>query len=89
MSVVGAACGLFGARMTASFTFGFCASTFRGWRSIFGMGTHAIRTSMSAPVAVIPSRYAAQRFPGKPLALISGKPMIPEGGQLFVFALEK
>ena len=31
---------------------------------------------MSAPVAVIPSRYAAQRFPGKPLALISGKPMI-------------
>ena len=31
---------------------------------------------MSAPVAVIPSRYAAQRFPGKPLALISGKPMV-------------
>lgn len=31
---------------------------------------------MSAPVAVIPSRYAAQRFPGKPLTLISGKPMV-------------
>ena len=31
---------------------------------------------MSAPVAVIPSRYAASRFPGKPLALISGKPMV-------------
>lgn len=31
---------------------------------------------MPAPVAVIPSRYAAQRFPGKPLALISGKPMV-------------
>lgn len=31
---------------------------------------------MAAPIAVIPSRYAAQRFPGKPLALISGKPMI-------------
>lgn len=31
---------------------------------------------MSAPVAVIPSRYAATRFPGKPLALISGKPMV-------------
>ena len=31
---------------------------------------------MSAPVAVIPSRYAAQRFPGKPLALINGKPMV-------------
>ena len=31
---------------------------------------------MSAPVAVIPSRYAAQRFPGKPLALIKGKPLV-------------
>jgi 3-deoxy-manno-octulosonate cytidylyltransferase (CMP-KDO synthetase) len=31
---------------------------------------------MSAPIAVIPSRYAAQRFPGKPLASICGKPMI-------------
>ena len=31
---------------------------------------------MSAPVAVIPSRYAAQRFPGKPLALINGKPLV-------------
>ncbi len=27
-------------------------------------------------VAVIPSRYAAQRFPGKPLALLRGKPMV-------------
>lgn len=27
-------------------------------------------------VCVIPSRYAAQRFPGKPLALLAGKPMI-------------
>jgi 3-deoxy-manno-octulosonate cytidylyltransferase (CMP-KDO synthetase) len=27
-------------------------------------------------VAVIPARYASQRFPGKPLALIGGKPMI-------------
>ncbi len=31
---------------------------------------------MALPVAVIPSRYAAQRFPGKPLALISGKPLV-------------
>ena len=31
---------------------------------------------MPAPVAVIPSRYAAQRFPGKPLALIRGKPLV-------------
>lgn len=31
---------------------------------------------MSLPVAVIPSRFAAQRFPGKPLALISGKPLV-------------
>lgn len=31
---------------------------------------------MSAPVAVIPARYASTRFPGKPLALIKGKPMI-------------
>ena len=28
------------------------------------------------PIAVIPARYAAQRFPGKPLALIAGKPMV-------------
>ncbi len=27
-------------------------------------------------VAVIPARYGSQRFPGKPLALIAGKPMI-------------
>lgn len=27
-------------------------------------------------VAIIPSRYHSSRFPGKPLALISGKPMI-------------
>lgn len=27
-------------------------------------------------LGVIPARYAAQRFPGKPLALIAGKPMI-------------
>lgn len=27
-------------------------------------------------LAVIPSRYAASRFPGKPLALIAGRPMI-------------
>jgi len=28
------------------------------------------------PVGVLPSRYGAQRFPGKPLALIAGVPMI-------------
>ncbi|MCZ6875653.1 MAG: 3-deoxy-manno-octulosonate cytidylyltransferase [bacterium] len=27
-------------------------------------------------LAVIPSRYASQRFPGKPLALIGGRPMV-------------
>jgi 3-deoxy-manno-octulosonate cytidylyltransferase (CMP-KDO synthetase) len=27
-------------------------------------------------IGVIPSRYAAQRFPGKPLALIRGKPLV-------------
>ena len=27
-------------------------------------------------LGVIPARYAAQRFPGKPLALIAGKPMV-------------
>jgi 3-deoxy-D-manno-octulosonate cytidylyltransferase len=27
-------------------------------------------------VAVIPARYGSQRFPGKPLAMIAGKPMI-------------
>lgn len=28
------------------------------------------------PIAIIPARYASTRFPGKPLALIQGKPMI-------------
>ncbi len=28
------------------------------------------------PVAVIPARYASTRFPGKPLALLQGKPII-------------
>lgn len=28
------------------------------------------------PIAVIPARYASVRFPGKPLALIAGKPMV-------------
>jgi 3-deoxy-manno-octulosonate cytidylyltransferase (CMP-KDO synthetase) len=28
------------------------------------------------PIAVIPARYAAQRFPGKPLTLLLGKPMV-------------
>ena len=27
-------------------------------------------------VAVIPARYGSTRFPGKPLALIAGKPMV-------------
>ncbi len=31
---------------------------------------------MSRPIAVIPSRFAAQRFPGKPLAPLLGKPMV-------------
>jgi 3-deoxy-manno-octulosonate cytidylyltransferase (CMP-KDO synthetase) len=33
---------------------------------------------MTAPrtVAVIPARYASTRFPGKPLALIAGRPMV-------------
>ena len=28
------------------------------------------------PIAIIPARYASTRFPGKPLVLISGKPMV-------------
>lgn len=31
---------------------------------------------MSRIITVIPARYASSRFPGKPLALIKGKPMI-------------
>ncbi|NNK92860.1 MAG: NTP transferase domain-containing protein, partial [Desulfobacterales bacterium] len=27
-------------------------------------------------IAIIPARYKSNRFPGKPLALINGKPMI-------------
>ena len=31
---------------------------------------------MTRTLAVIPARYAAQRFPGKPLALLWGKPVL-------------
>ncbi len=34
------------------------------------------RASMRGVVAVIPARYSSSRFPGKPLALIAGRPMI-------------
>ena len=27
-------------------------------------------------IGIIPARYASTRFPGKPLALLAGKPMI-------------
>ena len=27
-------------------------------------------------IGIIPARYASTRFPGKPLALLQGKPMI-------------
>ena len=27
-------------------------------------------------IAIIPARYASTRFPGKPLALLAGKPVI-------------
>jgi 3-deoxy-manno-octulosonate cytidylyltransferase (CMP-KDO synthetase) len=30
----------------------------------------------SRPIAVIPARWASTRFPGKPLALLSGRPMV-------------
>ncbi len=32
--------------------------------------------SVSRTVAVLPARYGSERFPGKPLAMIAGKPMI-------------
>ncbi|MFN0062302.1 MAG: 3-deoxy-manno-octulosonate cytidylyltransferase [Myxococcaceae bacterium] len=31
---------------------------------------------MALPIAVIPSRYGAVRFPGKPLALLAGRPLV-------------
>src|SRR4051794_10529456 len=31
---------------------------------------------MDRPIAVIPARYSAARFPGKPLAMLCGKPMV-------------
>src|SRR3970282_645593 len=35
-----------------------------------------MKDSKTAIVAIIPARYGSTRFPGKSLALISGKPMI-------------
>jgi 3-deoxy-manno-octulosonate cytidylyltransferase (CMP-KDO synthetase) len=40
---------------------------------------HLIESAAMSPpraVAVIPARYASTRFPGKPLALIAGRPMV-------------
>src|SRR2546430_1862393 len=34
------------------------------------------RAAQARPVAVIPSRYASTRLPGKPLALLGGRPMV-------------
>lgn len=36
----------------------------------------ASKTPAERVLAVIPARYASSRFPGKPLALLAGKPMI-------------
>jgi 3-deoxy-manno-octulosonate cytidylyltransferase (CMP-KDO synthetase) len=38
-------------------------------------GVHVLETRMSV-LGVIPARFAAQRFPGKPLAVLWGKPML-------------
>lgn len=40
------------------------------------MGPSQAESAGSAPVAIIPARYASTRFPGKPLAILAGKPMI-------------
>lgn len=37
---------------------------------------HYTAAMATRPVAVIPSRYASVRFPGKPLALLLGQPMV-------------
>lgn len=42
------------------------------------MGANEATSRGSAPVAIIPARYASTRFPGKPLALLAGKPMIEQ-----------
>lgn len=39
-------------------------------------GSRPPERSVVKTLAVLPSRFAASRFPGKPLALIAGKPMI-------------
>ncbi|MBI4081785.1 MAG: 3-deoxy-manno-octulosonate cytidylyltransferase [Candidatus Lambdaproteobacteria bacterium] len=38
--------------------------------------TTAGQSSAASVLAIIPARYASTRFPGKPLALLAGKPMI-------------
>ncbi len=43
-----------------------------GWLA----GHHDSLRFVLAQVGIIPARYKSQRFPGKPLALIAGKPMI-------------
>src|SRR3954465_10638252 len=40
------------------------------------LGHETTELDSALPLAVIPARMAATRFPGKPLALIRGKPMV-------------
>jgi 3-deoxy-manno-octulosonate cytidylyltransferase (CMP-KDO synthetase) len=47
------------------------------WDIIFiVISSHTLKEMIMQVVAIIPARFGSSRFPGKPLALIAGKPMI-------------
>jgi 3-deoxy-manno-octulosonate cytidylyltransferase (CMP-KDO synthetase) len=37
---------------------------------------HVVTTGLKEVLGIIPARYASTRFPGKPIALVAGKPLI-------------
>src|SRR5438132_649767 len=51
----------------------YCAS---GRRANEGRGCNSRPASIRRTIGIIPARYASARFPGKPLALIAGKPLL-------------
>lgn len=43
-----------------------------------GSGLYVLFLPMSDPIAIIPARFASTRFPGKPLTMLLGKPMVEQ-----------
>src|SRR5215470_5249271 len=47
-----------------------------GWREHLRALENPMREQHVKPVAVIPARWGSTRFPGKPLVLLAGRPLV-------------